>query len=164
MLRIADIVLVMVAAFAIAGVEASMVDSLSARGGQKAAVTAAGASSAQRSPLNHAALSEPGAARSFSAASSPGSWVHEFSPEGGGRTHLLSSLNAFPLVSAARYAALAPFDAADVMGLGVAGQTFVESAGPSSSFSSDPQPKPYAMLLAGLVLIGLMARQRMGKE
>lgn len=162
-LRIADILIVMVAAFVIAGVEASMVDSLGSRGGQKAAVTAAGASTPLRFPLNHATLSEPGTALSFSAASSPGSWVREFSPEASG-TKMFFSLNAFPFVSVARYAAMAPFDAADGMGLGAAGQTFVETAGPSSSFSRDPQPKPYAMLLAGLFLIGLMARQRMGQE
>lgn len=164
-LRIADISIVIAAACAIAGANASMVDTLGARSGQDAAVNAAGALSAVPFPLDHVTLSEPGGAGSFRSASRPGGWVKAFSPEARSeRTNLFFSLNTFPFVTVARYAASAPLNGGGVMGLSSAGQTFIETAGPSLSFSKELQPNPYAMLLAGLVLIGLMARQRMGQE
>lgn len=169
-LKIADLPIAIVAALAIAGAEASMLDSLGSRSGQGAASTPASALSAAPLPLHQATLADPGGAGSFLSASSPGHWVKEFSPETGGeRTKLFFSLNTFDFISVARFASSVPLvvmdgEAGGVVGHGAAGPAFIETAMASSRFSTDSQPNAYAMLLAGLVLIVMVARQRMGQE
>lgn len=105
-----------------------------------------------------------GAYGSFQFSARPGHWVSEFLP-GTGRTPVeqLSGAAASGGVTVARYASFASLAPQGVVGHGVAaGLAFSDAAAAASRSEDSRQPNSYAMLFAGLALIGLMARQRIG--
>lgn len=105
-----------------------------------------------------------GAYGSFQFSTRPGHWVGEFLP-GAGRASVeqLSGAAASGGVMVARYASFASPAPQGVGGYGIApGRAFGDAAAGASRSEDSRQPNSYAMLLAGLALIGLMARQRIG--
>jgi hypothetical protein len=179
--KIADLSMVMIAAFMIGGAHAAAatlespgVTTVAALDSMRAhEAAAAGGLSAAPYPLREPGLSASSAPDSFRFASMPGRWLSEFSaPAPAERPNLFFSLRTSDFVTMARYAASEPLTLADIglsggldaWGVGPTGQGFMDAAISPSRPSGNQQPDAYAMLLAGLVLIGLMARRRLSQD